>query len=74
MLQLKKKKKSVQIVLSQLVNFCKIVNKFILFHKWPNNKHFYFLIKYNLEPVLFYFYWSKGVESVLLLLPEYSFT
>lgn len=33
-----------------------------------------FLIKYNSEHVLTYFYLSEVVESVLLLLPEYANT
>ncbi len=35
---------------------------------------FIFVLKYISEPVLSYFYLSKGVELVLLLLPESIFT
>lgn len=35
-------------------------------------KPFLLLLKYIKEPVLSYFYFSKGVESVLLPLPTYT--
>lgn len=34
---------------------------------------FNFLLKYSLEPVLSYFFLSKGVDSLLLLSPDFFF-
>lgn len=63
--------KLVQIILSQLFPFWKIINQRIVSLLAKLWKHFYFLLECISEPALSYIHISQAVEWVLSLSPKY---